>query len=253
MSDLENPNANGDQSMDVMFDIEGEQKSFRDLNPQTVQEWYSSHQNMSNWQKENTQKAQEYAEKQKELDAYKKSVEQQVNDYNALRQWFQQNPAAAQMIQQYHSKAQQMPNYNSGQFQKQQIPPEMEEKVKELEELKKQVNERFESEDRVKQRESAYELMAKQYGDKWNRETVEGFVKSMNLDKPEEFYDIVTAAALYKKNQKEQAKQGAGLQQDAGTTPYARDERTVIQRNPNTDPMDEVFAQFAKEQGIEDY
>ena len=76
--------------------------------------------------------------------------------------------------------------------------------------------------------------------------------KTGNFDNLTDLYNLLELARIGSDYLATRAKQGVGLEQ-GGTGAGAVEEKMVIETGPGKDPMQEVFNQIAKNQGIPDY
>lgn len=106
----EEPEVAGENSADeVVFELEGEKIPYSKLTPDKVQEWYKDSVNKSNWQKENTRKAQEISEIRKEYEKLKTEYPEynrELQEYRAWVNYMHQNPELAEYLKNYHQKRQ---------------------------------------------------------------------------------------------------------------------------------------------------
>lgn len=239
-----------DQPTDVIFEIEGRNVPYGELDPETVRSWYESHTNMDNFTKSNTQKAQALADEKREFDAYKESHKQQLNEYNAWVNFFNQNPQAARDFEQLVSRHTGQPAQPVNQAQ---LPPEV---VREIEELKKRVSQydqRFQQSDQEREIEKAYKAVAENFKD-FDKKAFDDYLynKTGKLDALEGLYALVEKARRHDDMMAQQSKKQSGLE-SGETSSGSIEPHQAVEVSEGEDPVDAVFKQIAKERGIEDY
>ena len=244
-----------DQLNSVMFEIDGKQVPFGELDPQMVKEWQETHSNMDQFTKSNTQKSQEIAAAKREADTMKQTYEKDLQELNTIRQYLAQHPDLAQMIEGYvnsHQGGQQM--QQNAQFPMG-IHPQLEERLKKIEDMLTKSGERLDEDERSRQRSSAYEFLKEKYGDKFNKDEFDKFFlnETGDLESLNDLYNLVHLARLGSQQLASQQKQGSDLEQ--GETATGKIEPNVV-IDGNLSPeekMDKVWEGLAKQEGIQDY
>lgn len=241
----------GDQPTDV-FDINGEQVPFSELDPKLVRGWYESHTNMDGFQRSNTQKAQEIADQRREFEAQRKSYENQVKDYETMVQYLNSHPDLQAYIESYVQRSSAQTPQQHGQ------PPglshAMEQRLAQLEQRLQKGEATIEEGERNRQRAEALEHLTKTYPKYDNQKFNEFFMNGMgDVNTVKDLYDLVYCAMIGRQLIADQAK--AGSQMQLGETATGRMEpNIVVERKPGgPSTMDQIFEGIAKEKGITDY
>jgi len=244
----------GDQLKSVMFDIDGKQVPFNELDPNTVLEWQKSHGNMDQFTASNTKKAQALADERRDFDSTKQSFENEREKLNYLMQFetfFNQHPEAAQELEQLINRHRGQP----AQFPNQMgIPPELMQRLEKIEQSLGKVDDRFGEGERERERVTAYTTLGTAFGDKFDQKSFDDYLmnKAGNFDTLSDLYTLVEKARLYDAMTAQQAKVGSGL--ESGETSSGKIEPVErIEVGEGQDSVDAVFEDYAKKRGIEDY
>jgi len=254
----------GNQPGGVSYDIDGEKISFNDLTPEHFGKVYDAYQNSQNFTAANTQRSQELAAKQKEMDDYKASVERQLQEHDAMVQYLNTHQDLASYVQNYVQKQQGgygMNNPQAGQAQYGQPPqPFMDPMVQQLtstiQELQKQIQEIkgvTDDGERMRARETAFNTLKGEYDD-FDSNAIAKLMDELLPEEPSEkdLYNLIYLANHGRNVLAEKAKTGAALSQGTGAsgnvTPH-----TVVESvtDENLDEvLDDLTEGFKEEQGL---
>lgn len=236
-----------------IFEIDGKQVPFSELTPQQVRTFYDTHRNQASFSQANTQRSQELAAKQREIDDLKQSYENELQDYRTIQQYLGANPELANYVNSY---VQVHPGQSGGQIggQMPQMNPQVMERLDKMEKMITDSTGRLDEGERTRSRAEALEHLKGTYKDGFNEEAFNDFFmnKTGDLSEMKDLYNLVHLAQLGSQTLANTAKQGSGL--ESGETSSGKIEpNIVIDANSDVDPIDQVTEAFVKEEGIKDY
>jgi len=233
-----------------VFELDGKQVPFNQLDPNVVREWYETHRNMDKFRASTTQKAQELARQREELEDLRRSYERQIEEYEAIVQYLNTHPDLAQYINQYVESQGQSVN-NQSQYGGNNMNPYPDEVMKRLEALESQINEKFTTYDQEKQREEAYKALREMFEDFDPKGFEEYFEKDVpDFDHLKDVYTILEKARRFDQMMAQKEKQQSNV--EPSNEPIKDIEPNTVVPS-GSEGYEQLFEQFAKSAGVEEY
>jgi len=239
-----------------VFELDGKQVPFNQLDPNVVREWYETHRNIDKFRASTTQKAQEIARQREELEDLRRSYERQIQEYEAIVQYLNTHPDLAQYINQYVESQQgrqegQLINQGGNNMNPYSYNPYSDEVMKRIEALENQINEKFTTYDQEKQREEAYKALKEMFEDFDPKSFEEYFEKDVpDFDHLKDVYTILEKARRFDQIKAQQEKQQSNV--EPSNEPIKNIEPNTVVPS-GSEGYDQLFEQFAKSAGVEEY
>jgi len=250
---------------ETVYDVDGEQVAYSKLSPEHIDKWYKANSERNNWQQSNTQKAQELAEQRKQWEGEKSQHDVNLQNYNVLQNYIQNNPELAQMIQEYSQTHQAQNNQMYQNQQQQQVQQQQQYQDPRVSQLESKMNEIEERRIVQEQRNSldaetnAALVALKAQNPNFNEEAFLKFKneKLVSAATTEGLYSLINLAMQGQSRaeiaKEEEAKvlnniknkQSAAIEIGNGASAT-----NLPNNDDNSQTMDQIFNSFKEEQGL---